>query len=294
MRGKIEKAAGEDGSEGYGVRFVLDKDESLEYTNSEKQKGDMNNEDGKDSSVLAGRAVSTSYRSEHNIRQHGKNTKLLQGLLGYSDTDVEKYNLRAGETGWLEDYQGANGFGKPDDKQKARRFLQSVSGKLSRTKLKNVDTVCRRLPSNVQHVFADTVFKTEEGIILSLWHWTNRLFSAFERGDIGFHAGTLAASHAIMFDKSGPGEIGFFKKISDLRRDRARAEFQLFRGRECEGRCQREPKQGVHQAGCAADCEHSAFRVFEKRSQLRPFLYYPFIGFCSKSQLIATDRAACA
>ena len=35
MRGKIEKAVGEDGSEGYGVRFALDKDEKNMYNKQE-------------------------------------------------------------------------------------------------------------------------------------------------------------------------------------------------------------------------------------------------------------------
>ena len=61
--------------------------------------------------------------------------------------------------------------------------------------------------------FSKTAFKTEDGKILSLWHWTNQIFSKFEYGDIGFHAGIFDAAHAIMFDKDVKGNTSVFKKL---------------------------------------------------------------------------------
>lgn len=171
------------------------------------EKGSQNSE------LLERGEISAAYRSEDDIWKHSKNTRMLKSLLGLTDEQLRNNNIKAGDTGWLESYQGSNGFGEPDDKQKARRFLQGVHRKLSRTKLKNVDTVERKLSSYVLENFSETVFKTEDGRILSLWHWTNKKFSQFRYGDIGFHAGTFDASYAIMFDKSQKGETGIFKEL---------------------------------------------------------------------------------
>ena len=151
--------------------------------------------------------------SENGVRRYSKNTRTLQGLLGVSDRELQKSGFKAGQSQWIEDYQGSYGYGDSNEKQRVRRFFQSVYGKLSRTKLKSFDTVGRPIPTEVLNAFSDTVFKDLDGTILSFWHWTDKKFTHFMRGDIGFHAGTFDASHAIMFAKSKPGEKGFFKEM---------------------------------------------------------------------------------
>lgn len=197
------------------VAELVDKNSEKAYNDNIKNKKGVTygEQRGKNSEILAESTVSTIDGSENNIWEQSKNTSKLKGLLGYSNEYVRKNNIRAGDTGWLEDYQGANGFGEPNDKQKARRFLQSFHGKLSRTELNQNDTVGRKLPLKILQDFSSTVFKTEDGTILSLWHWTNKNFSHFEHGDIGFHAGIFDASHSIMFAKSQHGESGYFKEL---------------------------------------------------------------------------------
>jgi hypothetical protein len=175
--------------------------------------GENANENSSDTGILEGRKISTANRSGNDIREYSKNTRKLKGLLGYSDEYVKRHNIKAGETGWLEDYQGANGYGKPDDKQKARRLLQRIHRELSGIKLNPEDTAGRKLPQDVLQKFSNTIFKTDDGTILSLWHWTGESFSEFTVGDIGFHAGTFDAAHAIMYYKSKSGEKGIFKEM---------------------------------------------------------------------------------
>ncbi|MBR5782917.1 MAG: hypothetical protein IKY33_01680 [Clostridia bacterium] len=43
--------------------------------------------------------------------------------------------------------------------------------------------------------FKDTIFKDENGNLLSLWHWTSAIFDEFANGEFGFHFGTLKAAH---------------------------------------------------------------------------------------------------
>jgi hypothetical protein len=83
--------------------------------------------------------VQTSNRSENDIWKHSKNPRTLQGLLGLSNKELQERNIRAGASEWLENYTGELGFGTFDEKQRVRRFLQSVCRKLSRTQLKSTD-----------------------------------------------------------------------------------------------------------------------------------------------------------
>ena len=171
------------------------------------------NENNRNTELLERGKVQTSNRSENDIWKHSKNTRTLQGLLGLSNKELQERNIRAGASEWLENYTGELGFGTFDEKQRVRRFLQSVCRKLSKTQLKSTDTVGRKLPNNILKNFANTAFKREDGTILSLWHWTKENFTKFQYGDIGFHAGTFDASHAIMFAKSEQGEKGVFKEL---------------------------------------------------------------------------------
>lgn len=175
--------------------------------------GENANENSSDTGILEGRKISTANRSGNDIREYSKNTRKLKSLLGYSDEYVKRHNIKAGETGWLEDYQGGLGFVDPREIQRMRRFLQSFRRNLSETKLKDTDTVGRKLPPYVLENFSNTVFKTQDGNILSLWHWTNRIFTKFKYGDIGFHAGVFDAAHAILFAKDGEGNASVFKEL---------------------------------------------------------------------------------
>ncbi len=166
-----------------------------------------------DTEVLGRSKISTVGGSDNVVGKQNKNTRTLKGLLGLSDEQLQRLDFKAGDSEWLENYQGELGYGDSQEKQRVRRFLQRFRGKLSRTELRDTDTVGRKLPPDVLKNFSETVFKTKGGIILSLWHWTNKQFVHFDIGDIGFHVGTFDASYAIMFDKSENGEKGYFKEL---------------------------------------------------------------------------------
>ena len=207
--GKANQTRGSPETEGKASREV-NHDEETAINNKRGQNEDERNQD---TGILEGETIPTSGRSEDNIREYSKNTRTLKGILGLSYEQLRRNNIKAGQSGWLEDYQGANGVGDRDGKQKARRFLQSFRRELSRIKLRNYDTVGRKLPQTIIEQFDKTVFKTQDGTILSLWHWTNKEFVDFKYGDIGFHAGTFDAAHSIMFGKSENGEKGIFKEL---------------------------------------------------------------------------------
>ena len=175
--------------------------------------GIYENEQSENPDLLEREKISTIGRSEDSNGEYSKNTKKLKGILGVSNEELRSGNFKAGQSEWLENYKGKFGVIDPYEIKRMRRFLQSFCGELSRTKLKSKDTVGRTLPKHIIDDFSETVFKTEDGKILSLWHWTNKAFNEFKYGDIGFHAGSFDASHSIMFDKSQKGEKGFFKEL---------------------------------------------------------------------------------
>ena len=187
----------------------LDNESGTRY-NENKNENKGSDKDGQDTELLERGEISASRGSENNIREFGKNTRTLAKYLGLSDKELRRNNIRAGESGWLEDYQGNAGFGGYAEKQRVRGLFQSICRKLSGTKLKFIDTAGRKLPRTVLNNFSETVFKNEDGTILSLWHWTPEEFTEFKYGDIGFHAGTLNATHAIRFDKAEKGKKGIF------------------------------------------------------------------------------------
>jgi hypothetical protein len=105
--------------------------------------GQYGERESENSEPLEGEGISTAYRSENGFGEYSKNTRTLQSLLGISDSELRKGNFRAGQSEWVENYTGELGFVEPAEIQRLRRFLQSFRGKLSRTKLKNTDTVGR-------------------------------------------------------------------------------------------------------------------------------------------------------
>ena len=131
--------------------------------------GENANENSSDTGILEGRKISTANRSGNDIWEYSKNTRTLQGLVGLSNDELRKVNFKAGQSEWLESYQGESGFVNHSEIQRLRRFLQSFRRKLSETKLKDTDTVGRKLPAYVLDNFAKTAFKTKDGKILSLW-----------------------------------------------------------------------------------------------------------------------------
>ena len=101
--------------------------------------------------------------------------------------------IRAGSSGWHEDIR--------EDQRDVLRFGTGVLRNLSGKEIKDTDSAGRSLSEELMSRLAGTVFKGEDGTILSLYHWTDAEFDSFSMGDIGFHFGTADASHKRHEDK---------------------------------------------------------------------------------------------
>ncbi len=148
--------------------------------------------DGSTNSELLerGRVLSTTGEVGNGVRQRGGNPTANSRMLG----DVVKRQrgndrtISAGESGWMavQKYE--------PDTHKSPRLRESLYRRLSRINLKKTDSAGRVLSDDLIAELNDTIFKDENGKIISLFHWTPNIFDVFKYGDIGFHLGTLRAA----------------------------------------------------------------------------------------------------
>ncbi len=164
--------------------------------------------------LLANGGISTVSGSRNSIRKQGGNTQKISELLGRNkkNSSIRSGTITAGESGFLDIYKGHSGIHDTKTGQDSRRFWESNVRSLQRTKLKQTDSAGRILSFDLQNKLSHTVLKNEDGTIISLYHWTDKEFGKFEKGDIGFHFGTLDAAWSIQFDKSRDNS-GYFKEV---------------------------------------------------------------------------------
>ena len=139
--------------------------------------------------LLGGRTVSTANRGGNSLRQQGENSRKISSFVenGASGQENNNSTLRAGDSGWF--------VRQADQKGEVRnRFEESVRGKISRIAPSGFDTIGRKISNEIKERFKNTVFKDENGNLLSLYHWTQATFEAFAKGEFGFHFGTLDAA----------------------------------------------------------------------------------------------------
>ena len=140
--------------------------------------------------LLAGRKVSATNRGENYQRQYGANTEIIRISLGNAQqsTGISGKDVAAGESGWLSarNFPFARTMGRGLDKN----FLGSIQG----VALKNTDSIGRIITPELQEKLSPTVFKTEEGTVISFFHWSPNSFNEFKFGDGAFHLGTLSAA----------------------------------------------------------------------------------------------------
>lgn len=141
--------------------------------------------------LLAGRGVSAVGGNGNGIRQQGENSQkiayFLEGISVRGSGNGET-SLRAGDSGWL--VRSAEETG-----EESNRFEESIRRKVPRIKLSGFDTIGRKVSEEIKAKFKDTIFKDENGNLLSLYHWTTARFDKFLKGEFGFHFGTLDAAH---------------------------------------------------------------------------------------------------
>ena len=139
--------------------------------------------------LLGGRKISTADRSGNSIRQQSENSQKISSIVGRISLEKGRNEapLRAGDSGWIVQ-QSAH-------KEEIRsRFEKSIRGKISKIAPSGVDTIGREISNEIKEKFKNTVFKDENGNLLSLYHWTPNAFSEFKYGDGVFHLGTLTAA----------------------------------------------------------------------------------------------------
>lgn len=144
--------------------------------------------EGQDTEVLGGQTVSAPHRGRNGVWKQGTDPEeVYQRLADSQNGKGGGRETRAGHSGWLEE-----GRGNSTD---VLRLRKSILGDLRRRQLSGVDTAGRFLPDDVKKTFSESVLKNERGELLSLYHWTDAVFSAFSKGDIGFHLGTINAAY---------------------------------------------------------------------------------------------------
>lgn len=140
--------------------------------------------------LLAGREVPAVSRSGNGVRQQSENSRKISYFVeGTSNVEGNgSSTLRAGDSGWL--VQHADQEGEVRD-----RFEEGLRGKILRVAPSGFDTIGRKISSEIKEKFKNTIFKDNNGNLLSLYHWTQATFEYFAKGEFGFHFGTLDAAH---------------------------------------------------------------------------------------------------
>ncbi|MBR4073728.1 MAG: hypothetical protein IKK24_07275 [Clostridia bacterium] len=172
------------------------------------------NDGSTDTELLERGAVSTTDRGGNSLRQQGRNSEKLRSLLGNvaSEQGTNNSGIRAGESTWMGEQRESQSETKGNNRT---GLSEGFYRGLSRINAKNKDTANRTISEKTLKRLNDSIFKTEEGIIISLFHWTPFKFDEFKKGDIGFHAGTMQSA----IDHMGHSEdyknefFGYLKEI---------------------------------------------------------------------------------
>ena len=187
-------------SEG-AVKSVADKSNIDVWDDQHYNKINLNNRGSefngnKDTRILEGKNISTAYRNGNALRQQGENSRKLSNLLGRNKNNGAKSSesISAGESGFLGIYKGHSGKHDTKTGQDSRRFWESHVRNLRKIKLQPTDSVGRTLTADLQKTLSNTAFKDDNGMIISLYHWTQNVFDTFAFGDGGFHYEAISST----------------------------------------------------------------------------------------------------
>lgn len=158
-------------------------------TENNKNYAGGENSGNQNTELLAGREVSAVDRSGNSVWQQSANSAKLAGYLGQNSEFERKVpkGCRAGESGWV--------LQKVNTQSGQEGHAVSLLRRISRVVPSGKDTIGRIISPETSEKFANTVFKDEDGNLLSLYHWTTAEFEEFAKGEFGFHFGTLDAAH---------------------------------------------------------------------------------------------------
>ena len=161
---------------------------------NENKGGESNAEQrGQNAETLGGREISALGRGGDGIRQQSNDPETVYELLAHREMDLRRdAQKRLGSSGFLEQHKGGHAS-FADSGGSLLRSLREI-------KLNGKDRFGRGVPFDVLKHYNNTVFKDENGAVLSVYHWTNANFKTFSIGDVGFHFGTVDAAYRRAMD----------------------------------------------------------------------------------------------
>lgn len=163
---------------------------NLSQENNSKNGENKNEQDYQNTGVLERGTLSAVGGSRNNVRNQSDGTgKFNAGV--EIPSKARKINAeRLLHTGISSGYLGKRTIStRYNYKRLTESILRGWEGKLADT-----DANGRQLSQDIKDRFKNTVFKNENGELLSIYHWTPNSFDVFAYGDIGFHFGTYNAA----------------------------------------------------------------------------------------------------
>ena len=185
-----------------GMKYMVD---SKNKNNYNVNKNGGIEYDSQDTERVAGGRVSASDRSNNVLRKQGDDSGETSVRLGDGGVGSKSEKIkRHGSSGWLGEQQWTTDGS-----------LRGLFGNLRGIKLASIDSLSRTIPNEVYERFKNTVLKNHDGTILSLYHFTDVVFSDFSIGDIGFHFGTINAAKKRKDDprRRRRGEASIYKEV---------------------------------------------------------------------------------
>lgn len=150
----------------------------------------VNEQQGQGSRILEGRVLSAVDESKNNQRSRSDDSRT-------ADAHVARNGIAHKNTpGSTDSKRNRSGYLSRHDivsQSDFDRYKESVLRGLE-GKLATRDSSGRSVPEEIREKFKNTVLKNEKGELLSVFHWTPKIFEIFAYGDIGFHFGTYEAA----------------------------------------------------------------------------------------------------
>lgn len=200
-----------------GAQYSFDKSVDSKMQKQDNKaitKNGGNDYGSENTKLLERREISAVGGNYDPVWEQSESAQQIFRYLGIFRANKTQEKTGVGETDsrWL----APNAFQQQIEKGFATGILRDLRG----VKLSGRDVIGRTLSKELLNNLKDTIFKDENGNVLSLYHWTPNVFNVFRYGDIGFHFGTVLASHEryVMLKEENAKEgkntpIGIYKEV---------------------------------------------------------------------------------
>ena len=163
---------------------------NLSQENNSKNGENKNEQDYQNTGVLERGTLSTVSGSGNNKRSQGYDSSKYDDFLERTTTSRQRMVADSGSKRKVRTWLSKSGIRTKEDWIRFKKtFLRNWTGRIADT-----DASGRTLTTDIKEKFKDSVFKNENGELLSLYHWTASEFTDFAYGDVGFHFGTEKAA----------------------------------------------------------------------------------------------------